>query len=140
MNMRFLILLATVSWVWPWLALGRDDGGPQYKAPPEIVATLPKICWWLYMDNVPNTSEFNILDCGAYSNHYCPGLVHLKQAEQEKSLGAKLERLRRAKQDMEYTLHFTENYPECTIRQPAKANLERIKFQMDMLQWNAKKR
>ena len=128
------------SSMWSLAVLARDDGQPQYKAPPEIVAALPKVCWWLYMDNVPNTPEFNILDCGAYSNHYCPGLVHMKQAEQEKSSGMKLERLRRAKQDMEYTLHFTENYPECSVRQSAQANLQRIKFQMDMLNLNLKKR
>jgi len=140
MKSRCLALVVAVSCVWPWAVFARDDGGPQYKAPPEIVAALPKICWWLYMDNVPNTSEFNILDCGANSNHYCPGLVHMKLAEREKTPGAQLGRLRHAKQDMEYTLNGTEKYPECSVRLPAKMNLERIKFQMDMLKWNTKKR
>jgi len=140
MKKRSVAVILAVSWLWPWVAYGRDDGGPQYKAPPEIVAALPKICWWLYMDKVPNTPEYNIKDCGAYSNHYCPGIVHMKHAEREKTTGARLERLRRAKEDMEYTLHFTENIPECSVRLPAKANLERIKFQMDTLKWSAQKR
>jgi len=92
------------------------------------------------MDNVPNTSEFNIKDCGAYSNHYCPGIVHMMQAERAKSTAARLDRLRMAKVDMEYTLHWTENIPECSIRQSAKMNLERIKFQVDMIKWNVQKR
>ena len=140
MRTRRVAVILAVSWLWPWLADGRDDGGPQYKAPPEIVAALPKICWWLYMDNVPNTPEYNIKDCGAYSNHYCPGIVHMKQAELEKTTEARMERLRRAKEDMEYTLHFTENIPECSVRLPAKVNLERIKFQMDTLKWSVRKR
>ena len=133
----FLVAMLLLS---PDASTARDDGGPKYKAPPEIVASLPKICWWLYMDQVPNTSEFNILDCGAYSNHYCPGLVQMKQAEVEKTSGGRWERLRRAKEDMEYTLHFTENYPECSVRQPARMNLERIKFEMEMIKLNGRKR
>lgn len=124
----------------PGISISRDDGGPKYNAPPEIVAALPKICWWLYMDNVPNTPEFNILDCGAYSNHYCPGLVHMKLAAKEKTSGMRLERLRRAKQDMEYTLNFTEKIPECSVRQSARMNIERIKFEMEMIKLNVRKR
>src|SRR5262245_50972635 len=120
------IVVVGLALLWSWAALARDDGGPKYNAPPDIVAVLPKICWWLYMDNVPNTSEFNVLDCGAYSNHYCPGLVNMKLADREKAAAAKLAQLASAKQSMEYTLHFTENYPECSIRLPAKMNLERI--------------
>ena len=137
---RWRLTIIGISVIWATCLHARDDGGPQYKAPPEIVAALPKICWWLYMDNVPNTAEFNIKDCGAYSNHYCPGLVHLKRAERESTTSARLNRLRRAKQDMEYTLHFTEKYPECSVRPAAKMNLERIKFQLDMLKWTAQKR
>ena len=134
------LTIIAISLAWATYLYARDDGGPQYKAPPEIVATLPKFCWWLYMDNVPNTNEFNILDCGTNSNHYCPGLVHLKQAELEKTTNGRLGRLRRAKEDMEYTLRGTESFPQCSVRQQAKMNLERIKFQMDTLKWNAKKR
>ena len=126
--------------LWPWATFARDDGGPKYKAQPEIIATLPRVCWWRYMDNVPNTSEFNIKDCGAYANHYCPGLVHMKEAEREKTTGGRLDRLNMAKREMEYTLQFTESIPECSVRQPAKMNLERIKFQMDMLKWKVRTR
>lgn len=134
----FTFLIFTI--LCPALIYARDDGGPQYKAPPEIVAALPKICWWLYMDNVPNTPEFNIKDCGAYSNHYCPGIVNMKQAEREKTTAEKWAQLQAAKNHMEYTLKFTEHFPECSVRMPAKMNLERIKFQMDMVKLNARKR
>ena len=139
-SMRLTIMLV-VALIWVGPVWGRDDGGPKYEAPPEIVATLPKICWWFYMDNIPNTPEYNIrLTCGISSNHYCPGLVHMKRVEQEKTTDARLYRLRRAKEDMEYTLRYTEKIPECSVRQSAKMTLERIKFQMDMLKWNVRTR
>jgi len=138
-NCRLLLALAAIM-VWTASVSARDDGGPKYKAPPEIVPTLPKICWWLYMDNVPNTSEFNIKDCGNFYNHYCPGLVRMKLAEREKTIAARMQHLTQAKREFEYTLHFTEQFPECSVRTPAKMNLERIKFQMDMVKWNVRKR
>lgn len=140
MKKNSVAVILAVSWLWPWAAYGRDDGGPQYKAPPEIVATLPKICWWFYMDNVPNTPEYNIKDCGAYSNHYCPGIVNMKQAEREKTTAAKWAQFQAAKDHMEYTLKFTEQFPECSVRMQAKMNLERIKFQMDMLKSSVRNR
>lgn len=136
-----LTITLVVGFIWVGSGWGRDDGGPKYETSPEILATLPRICWWFYMDNIPNTPEYNIrLTCGISSNHYCPGLIHMKKVEQEKTIGARLDRLRRAKEDMEYTLHFTERYPECPVRQPAKMHLERIKLQMDVLKLNVKKR
>ena len=140
MNSLRLGVAFVVTLLWAVSLSARDDGGPKYKAPPEIVATLPKICWWLYMDNVPNTPEYNTLDCGVNYNHYCPGLVELKQAERERTTEARLGRLRHAKDSMEYTLRNTEAFPECSLRQPAKMNLERVKFQIDMLKLKAPKR
>ena len=111
----------------------RDDGGQKYIAPPEIVATLPKICWWLYMDNIPNTSEYNILDCGAFSNHYCPAIVGMKKAETEKHLGKRLDLLKQAKWDFEYTLSWTKDIPECSVRTSAMVNIQKINFELDMI-------
>jgi len=140
MTSRRLASALAVILLWTVSVSARDDGGQKYEAPPEIVASLPRICWYLYMDNVPNTPEFSILDCGAYVNHYCPGLVFMKLADREKTVAKRFEALRRAKSSMEYTLHWTENIPECSIRLPAKMNLERIKFQMEMLQLQNQKR
>ena len=140
MKNRPFALVFAVSLLWPLSIYARDDGGKKYGAPPDIVAALPRICWWLYMDNVSNTPEYNIKDCGGYINHYCPGLVNMKLAEREKTVAAKLGQLQAAKQNMEYTLRGTETIPECSVRLPAKMNLERIKFQMDTLKWSAKRR
>jgi hypothetical protein len=122
-----LLLLRSVT------VFARDDGGEKYKAPPEIIATLPKICWWRYMDNVPNTPEFNILDCGAYSNHYCPALVGMKKAETEKNLGRRMDLLKQAKWDFEYTLKWTNDIPECSVRTSSMVNIQKINFEMDMI-------
>ena len=138
-NVR-LVIFVVLSLLRSVTVFARDDGGEKYKAPPEIIATLPKICWWRYMDNVPNTPEFNILDCGAFSNHYCPGLVNMKQAEKEKVTWRILEQLNQAKANMEYTLHWTKDYPECSVRTPAAMNLQRINFQIDMLKLKAQRR
>jgi hypothetical protein len=140
MNSRRFALILAVFLLWPWSIYGRDDGGPQYKAPPEIVAALPKFCWWFYLDKVPNTPEYNIKDCGANSNHYCPGLVAMAQAERQTDRKLRLERLKRAKSEMEYTLRGTIDHPECSVRPPAKMHLERLKFQIEMLQLQMRKR
>jgi hypothetical protein len=118
----------------------RDDGGQKYSAPAEIIATLPRICWWLYMDNIPNTPEFNILDCGVNINHYCPGLVAMAQAERTRDTNKQFELLRLAKSEMDYTLHGTENFPECSVRLSAQMNLQRINFQIDMMKYKVQKR
>ncbi len=138
-NVQLTMILVLVL-LRPALTNARDDGGPQYKAPPEIVVALPKICWWFYMDNVPNTPEYNIKDCGAHSNHYCPGLVAMAQAERQTDRKLRLERLTRAKSEMEYTLRGTIDHPECSVRPPAKMHLERLKFQIEMLQFQMRKR
>jgi hypothetical protein len=115
---------------------GRDDGGQKYHAPPDIVMTLPKFCWWFYMDNVPNTQEYNIrLTCGTYSNHYCPGLVAMKQSEKAKTTQQRSQALITAKNEMEYTIRLVKNdaYPDCTVVPTAKHNLELINFQLELL-------
>ena len=141
-KMRLTIMLVVVL-IWVGPVWGRDDGGKKYNAPADIVVTLPKICWWFYMDNVPNTPEYNIrVTCGINSNHYCPGLVHMKQAEREKTTGARLERLRRAKEDMEYTLRLVRSNanPECTVLPTAKMNLDFINLRLELLNEKTQKR
>jgi hypothetical protein len=129
------ILLLAAVFLSSRLVYARDDGGEKYKAPPEIIATLPKICWWRYMDNIPNTAEYNIHDCGGYTNHYCPGLVNMKLAEREHNVNRAMIQWRSAKGNMEYTLHWTKEYPECSIRQSAKSNLQRINLEIEMLKY-----
>jgi len=109
--------------------------GAGYEAPPEIVATLPRFCWRQYLKNAPEGPEFEIRDCGSYANHYCIGLVDLALADRAKTPATRLQKLREAKESMEYTLHWTEDVPECFLRPLARANLQRIDFQLDMMKW-----
>ena len=136
-----LIIPLMIGLIWTAPIFARDDGGPKYPAPAHIIASLPKICWWFYMDNVPNTAEYNVrVTCGSYSNHYCPGLVNIKQAENSGNKRERLEQLRYAKRNMEYTLRFVTGHPECSILPAARINLERIKFQIDLLSYQGLKR
>ncbi len=107
--------------------------GAKYKAPPDIVATLPQFCWAQYLDGAEDNPDFQIRGCGAHGNHYCPGLVRMTMAINEKTPGKRLEHLRRAKQEMEYTLRNTTNHPDCALRAPAQLYLERINLELEIL-------
>lgn len=131
-----LTIMLLVGLIWVGLVWGRDDGGQTYKAPADIVATLPKICWWFYMDNVPNTPEYNIkITCGVYSNHYCPGLVAMKVADKAKTKQQRVGALMSAKNEMEYTLgHVSNNiHPDCTVLPSARMNLDFVILQLELL-------
>jgi hypothetical protein len=114
--------------------------GQKYKAPPEIIATLPKFCWAQYLENVPDEPEFHIQGCGAYANHFCPGLVQMAQAERETHPSILRQLLSEAKGNMEYTLNNTIDIPDCFLRPRAQINLQRIKFQIEMLKFKARGR
>jgi hypothetical protein len=131
MKSRRLAAAVVVTLLWTVSVSARDDGGEKYKAPPEIVATLPQFCWWWYLDNVPLDPQFEA--CGGYINHYCPGLVLIKQAEKEKNPQSAYWLLKEAAGNMEYTLKFTA--PACFLRLRAEITLKRIQFQMDMLKY-----
>jgi hypothetical protein len=127
--------------LWAAWVYGQARGDSKPKLRPEVLAALPKLCWGQYLDNVPNTAEYHIrLTCGVYSNHYCPGLVHMIDAQEERKTRQRFEHLRSAKMDMEYTLQGTENIPECSIRTPARMNLERIKLEMETIRLSMPKR
>ncbi len=132
MKCRRLAAALAVTLLWTGSVSARDDGGEKYKAPPEIIATLPQFCWWYYLDNVPLDPRFEA--CGSYSNHYCPGLVLMQQADKEKNPRSAYYLLKEAADAMVYTLKpWTP--PECFLRPLAQINLSRIQFQIDMLKY-----
>jgi len=126
------MLLSTAS------VSARDDGGKKYSGPPDIVQALPKYCWWLYMDNIPNTDEYNIFYCGASTNHYCPGLVKMKEAERESNLARRFRLWEIAKGEMQYTISHTPQ--DCWLQPGAKLNLARIQMEMDTLKIQLRRR
>lgn len=131
MKSRSLAAALAVALLFPLSVSARDDGGEKYKAPPEIIATLPQFCWWWYLDNVPLDPQF--AECGGYYNQYCPGLVLMKKAENERNPSSAYYLLKEAADNMQYTLKFTA--PECFLRPRAQINFARIQFQMDMLKY-----
>lgn len=106
-----------------------------YDAPPDIIATLPRFCWAQYIPSAKDNPEFMIPDseCGAFSNHFCPGLVHMALAERAKEPRKKEVEYNMARADMEYTLHFSADFPECRLRPLAQRNLFRIKSEIEMI-------
>jgi hypothetical protein len=129
---RRLAAALAMTLMWAVSVSARDDGGEKYKAPAEIVATLPQFCWWWYLDNVPLDPRFSA--CGDYYNHFCPGLVLMKQAEKEKNPQSAYWLLKEAADNMQYTLKpWTP--AECFLRPIAEMNLSRINFQIDMLKY-----
>ncbi|MCQ9372916.1 hypothetical protein NMQ14_01480 [Methyloversatilis sp. XJ19-13] len=98
----------------------------KYKAPAVIIATLPQYCLAQYIDGLENDSRFQIIGCGAYSNHYCPGLVEIAQARKTHVISKKSELLNSARKNMEYTLRGTRDQPNCFLRQEAESNLNLI--------------
>ena len=111
-----------------------------YEAPKDVIPTLPRFCWPQYMAPLPVGFDEFIRGCGEYANHYCPGLVNIKVADREKDLGRKMYQLEQAKGNMEYTLHYTNDIPDCFLRPHAKANLQLINFKIEMLQNQMKAR
>lgn len=98
----------------------------KYKAPPGIVATLPKYCWGQYVDGFAGKPGYGIEGCGAAANHFCPGLVQIAQARTEPSLSERKGLLRSARVNMEYTLSNTEKYPACFLRKEAQMQIQII--------------
>jgi hypothetical protein len=104
-----------------------------YDAPPEIVSTLPRFCWGQYIPSAKDNPDFALPDCGAYVNHFCPGLVHMGLAQRAKEPRKKEVEYNMAKADMEYTLNFTQEYPECVLRPMAQRNLIRINSELELM-------
>lgn len=98
----------------------------KYKAPAVIVATLPQYCLAQYIDGLEDDKRFQIIGCGAYSNHYCPGLVEIAQARKTHNVSKKSELLNSARKNMEYTLRGTKDQPNCFLRQEAENNINLI--------------
>ena len=131
-----IIIMLTVLWV--DFVYARDDGGKKYEGPPEIVQSLPKYCWWWYMDNIPSTEEYKISNCGSHVNHYCPGLVKIKEAERETNLNKRFRFWEIAKSEMQYTISHTPQ--ECWLQPRAKLNLTRIQMELDTLKIQLRRR
>lgn len=111
------------------------------KAPPEIVAGLPKYCWSQYLDTVPqDDDEYRITGCGGYANHYCPGLVAMASARKTSNLRERNGHLQRAKSEMEYTIRNTSE--DCWLQSRAKLYLQSVNMELETLklQMRVKKR
>lgn len=102
---------------------------PDYKPSISEAALLPKFCWKQFMGKKFSGPQFDIprRSCGAYVNHYCPGLIDLNRAQ--RAIGNERKRradLKRARDNTLYTLKGIRSYPNCPIRAHAEATLRVI--------------
>ncbi len=105
-------------------AVAQPKVPPKYKASPLEVSQLPRYCWAQYVDGAyfghPQYSIPNV--CGAYVNHFCPGLVGLMQASNAtRSMPERREILRIASENIQYTLRYKGIQPPCPIYADVKA-------------------
>ncbi len=97
---------------------------PKYKASPLEIVKLPHYCWAQYVDQAyAGHPQYSIPKvCGAYTNHFCPGLVGLMQAsDPNRSKAERREILRIASENINYTLRPKDIMPPCPIYGDVKA-------------------
>lgn len=88
-----------------------------YKAPLENVMLLPQYCWGQYDAQFQAPQYFISRSlCGVGMNHYCPGLLEYQKAMAETSPGRRFQRLKVVLGDIQYTLSWMKDYPNCPIR------------------------
>ena len=88
-----------------------------YKAPLENVMLLPQYCWGQYDAQFQGPQYFISRPlCGVGMNHYCPGLLEYQKALAETSPGRRAQRLKVVLGDIQYTLRWMKDYPNCPIR------------------------
>jgi hypothetical protein len=112
--------------IWPLPSAGQAPLSPgHYKAPIHEALALPRFCWQQYFGY--EGPEYRLpKGCGAYGNHYCPGLIALNRANRAVSDSVKRRWLGNARQQFEYTVRHTKRYPDCPLRIDAQSKLRQI--------------
>ena len=80
------------------------------------IRMLPQFCW--AQMKVPNadTPQYKPAECGAFTNHYCPALVHLARAKRLPDKVKAYKLLQAVDREIRYTKTGIANFPYCTIR------------------------
>ena len=80
------------------------------------IRMLPQFCW--AQMKVPNadTPEYKPAKCGAFTNHYCPALVHLARAKRLPDKVKAYKLLQAVDHEVRYTKTGIANFPYCSIR------------------------
>jgi hypothetical protein len=92
------------------------------------ITQLPKYCYYQYVsDKYATDPVHSIQGCGAYTNHFCPGLIDLMRAQSVKlRKPQRIEKLRSAKNNFSYTLHYMP--PNCWLRQDAESAMRQAEM------------
>ena len=106
---------------------------PDYRPSRTEAVQTPKFCWKQFMGKEFSAPQFEIphKTCGAFVNHYCPGLIDLNRAN--RTIGNKRKKrayLLKAKGHTLYTLKGIKGFPNCPIRHHAETTLQVIEIQL----------
>lgn len=91
------------------------------------LAQMPNYCYAQYVDEkLSSNPQYSIQGCGAYMNHYCPGLLQMMRAQKSSAPSyERKENIRQAKGNFDYTL---KNMPQgCWLRPEAEAAASRAR-------------
>lgn len=84
------------------------------------IAKLPKYCYAQYLsEQLAKDPQHSIQGCGAFMNHFCPGLVDMMRAQKPTSQRwERAERIESARKNFAYTLEHMP--PNCWLRADAE--------------------
>lgn len=119
-KLGFLLLIAAVPAGFASAQKYRDS-----KMTAIELMQLPEYCHAQYVDDkLSGNPKYSIQGCGAYMNHYCPGLVQLERAKKVSApRPERRENIRMAKNNFNYTLvHMPQ---VCWLRPYATDAMER---------------
>lgn len=95
---------------------------------PAEIANLPKYCYAQYVNEQYSKDPLHsIQGCGAYMNHYCPGLVDFMRAQSPAlAKPQRVEKLKSAKKNFEYTLKYMPQ--NCWLRSDAQSSMRQAEM------------
>jgi hypothetical protein len=130
MELGRMMMRVAVATALGLLFLSGESSATKYKAPATEVALLPRFCWGQYLERVDGPG-YEIQGCGPLTNHYCDGLLELARAN--KTFGnksARIQHLKRAKENTLYTLNGIAQFPSCAIRNHVETTLQRLNVEL----------
>ena len=122
-------LVAFILILTSFAVAARARAQPDYRPPAREALLLPKFCWKQFMGEKFSGPQYEIPheSCGAFVNHYCPGLIDLNRANRTLGdAGKKRAELLRAREKTLYTLRGIQRFPRCPIRSHAETTLRII--------------
>lgn len=120
-----LVLAALAAVALPGLAVAQKYRG---NTSATEISKLPKYCYAQYLsEELAKDPQHSIQGCGAFMNHFCPGLVDMMRAQKPTAQRwERAERVESARKNFAYTL--THMPPNCWLRPDAEKAAKEADF------------